>query len=235
MAELTVYSTSSDGKIQCYSGVYATAHGGTGTFIKDVTAEFLGVFNDFFDAGNDFTVMRCFGFWDASAAAGGTVTGVVGSLYGKSGNEDNAGLTDFGFVEGIQNDPLEEGDFASHEVKQTLGHAAYYDYSANFVTNDYNDITFNATGIGWVQAAIDGSVDVKLCIRCRGDIDETQPGGRNYANFYSNEDGDRKPKLVITYDPPAGYTGGNVDGIAAASIGAIDGVPTANIAKVDGV
>ncbi|GAH70516.1 unnamed protein product, partial [marine sediment metagenome] len=112
----------------------------------------------------------------------------------------------FGFVEGIQNDPLEEGDFASHEVKQTLGHASYWDYSAGFATDDYNDITFDATGIGWVQADIDTPADVKLCIRCRGDIDETQPSGRNYVNFYSNEKGNGfQPKLVITYTVPVEY------------------------------
>lgn len=64
--------------------------------------------------------------------------------------------------------------------------------------------------------------------------DETSPTDDASAN--SNDGTIVGASWVDGYPFPAvGYTGGNVDGVAAASIAAIDGVPTANIAKVDGV
>lgn len=74
-------------------------------------------------------------------------------------------------------------------------------------TNQYTDITLNATAVGWMDTA----GYAPLGCRASKDIDNTQPTGIQclISCYYSDQTGtDNDPKLVITYTIPTATGGG---------------------------
>jgi len=201
-ASLPVYSTSSDGYNRIltqatWDAAYTAANANNSDAVGDIIK-----IQTYRVAADNWNCGRGYLYFDPSAAAGGTVTGVVAGFYGESLDEHDAGHADLGVVEGLQSDPFDNADYGDHRTQDTLLHADYHDVSASWHLDDYNDITFNAGGITVVQTAIDAPANVKLCTRVRGDITDTDPTSANLLRFWSNEKGAGKlPRLVITYTP----------------------------------
>jgi len=201
--DTTVYSTSSDGHIYCPAPYtdYDTVHDHSGAG---------GIIRDFLDSvkpyhgksGANYYINRGFLPFVHGLSPGDIVTAATLYLYGSYKAEADAGLADLGIVEGIQHDPLQDTDYGDELLKTILGADTYYDF-ATFALDAYNPKPLNAIGIGWIQAAVDAGALVKLCLRQRGDIEDTQPAGVNRCEFWAEEKGAGKlPYLVITYTPP---------------------------------
>lgn len=203
MAELIVYSSASDGSnykvaTDTYinvQGAAAASHdrGAAGDSMYPQNAETVP---------DEFAVERGYLYFDLSAMAGGTITGIIASLVPHSRGETNTGHPDLWLVEGVQGDPYDHNDFGAHLTKTTKGHDTAFDAS-ELILDSHNAKALNATAIAWAQAALDASLDFKLCIRTHGDIEVAEPSGANYVQVYTTDKGgDFRPKLVITYTPP---------------------------------
>ena len=196
MAELTVYSTPSDGDIyRDWEAVYATTHGAAnGTAIRStITATYI---DNAYVAGYGYQIIRGFLFFDTSPLGpGAVISAAILSLYGKESVETNLDHPDGGIVEGVQGDPLVVANYGDHLLKTTLGADSYFSRDTWNIAG-YNAKALNATGIGWINK----TGITKFCIRSKGDIDIAVPTGKNYLGWWSNEKGGGfQPKLVITY------------------------------------
>lgn len=80
----------------------------------------------------------------------------------------------------------------------------------NLNINQYNDITLNATGRGWIKPA--GTT--KLCIRMEKDVGDIEPaGGERHDAYFEGptHGGGHDPKLEIDYTGPTPPTGTQED------------------------
>jgi len=193
---LTVYSTSSDDSIYASNLTYSTAHDAATGTVRG-TGNYFRLMN-YKDPLDTYYVERAFVFYDTSSlGSGAIISAATASFYGASGGgEADTAHTDLGIVQGVQDDPLQTNDFGDHLSYTTLGHDSYYDYSASWTTSGYNDVTLNSTGRGWINK----TGTTKLCLRLKGDIDDSTPTGLNFLSIYANEKGSGyQPKLAVTY------------------------------------
>lgn len=206
-ASTTVFSTASDGIARMLSAAtWDAAHDAPNS--DDTRTNIAGEWLSYSRrvAADDWHIYRSFFYFVHGLAVGATVTGVTTAFKGTGLAilQADAGHPDICVVEGVQDDPLNVNDYGDHLLKTTLLHATAFD-ADTWNVNAYNVITFDATGIAWVQAAIDGSIDIKLCVRAEGDRGDTPPTGTNSILCYFNEQGvGDQPRLVITYIPAVG-------------------------------
>jgi len=197
---LTVYSATGDGYTSYDNTNYTTCHDAPSGDTPDTSNIRLYHINQY--AALNYTVRRSYTYFDTSPLGAGAVISATLSLYGKSApTETDAGHPDIGVVQGVQDSPLAANDYGDNEPYTTLG-GNYIDVSAGFA-DQYNDITLNATGRGWINK----TGTTLFCTRARGDIDESTPTGSNIAVAYSADQGTGyQPKLVITYTAPVEKT-----------------------------
>jgi len=194
----TFYGSTSDGQVQVSDNVKNTAHNsadGSNCNNKNKTTDadyvqvMCAVWGDYFYA-------RAFLYLDTSGLPSGCSISVATlSLYGRVVVEDQEGFMDLGIFEGVQDDPLEFGDYGDHLSKTTLGLVSYYD-ADTFAVDDYNAKALNDTGKGWISK----TGVTKLCLPVKGDVDNSAITDENYASIWAQEKGTGyKPKLVVTY------------------------------------
>lgn len=214
---LTVYSTSNDGyaAIGLTSDTWANVRAGNGTTSRyNQTSEWSGLGRK---SAGDFQCARGLFPFDVSAAGGATVSTGTFSLYWDTIGEADADAADLALVEGVQQDPIVNSDYEAHYTKTTEGSDTRMTHPQSLVA--YTVLTLNATGIGWVQAAIDGAINAKFCTRVKCDIDGVpEPTGMNGGTVFQNEDGaGKQPRLVITYiiAKTSSDTGTGVEGLGS--------------------
>lgn len=198
----TFNGTSSDGFNYPNGNVsYATAHNAASADQQQTTLVHAESDND--KSGSLYYVARSYLYFDTSSLPDYCdVLSANVSLYGSTHYsaagyvETDADQPDLGLVQGVQSDPLIMTDYGAELSKVTLGHASYYDVSTSWVTNTYNIIPLNSTGISWIT--LTGTT--KFCARTRGDICNSTPTGDNYVDWNTNEKGaGYKPLLTVKY------------------------------------
>jgi hypothetical protein len=196
----TFYSSSSDGNVSQSDAIYLTAHDATSGNVDD-TSTSLWIGQHWNATENKYYVYRGYVFFDTSSLPdGATIVSVTLSLYGSQDLSTNA---EFNLI--IQNgqpdsphNPLNEYDYYYDNYTGSGGYLS----TTSFITTGYNNITMNATGLGWINK----TAATKLCIRSSRDISSTTPGppmvmDRNeYVVVYAQDGGASYiPKLHITY------------------------------------
>ena len=183
----TFYSTSSDGYIYQTGTNYNTIWTESSGIVWDnVTVVWIGQTKN----NSDFGITRGFFFFDTSSLLDDVnITSATLSLYGSVDNS----VTDFNLT--IQNgqptyphDPLESGDY---DKEHYSGNGGAFD-TANFVTDQYNNITLNSNGVSWINK----TGFTKLVVRSDREIAGTQPTGAEEVAVYAYESGN-KPKLIV--------------------------------------
>jgi len=200
----TSYSSTADGVVE-HSGstTWATIHDAeTGTAVDDVgpgtgrEGEIEANGNS--DAKDDNQIARMFLYFDTSGIGSGqAVTDAVLSLYGKTYDEGNVCVQ-----KGTQASSLTTADYDSFT-------GVYYDtiIAASWSEIAYNDFTFNETGEGDVE--MEGIT--KICFReYTHDYLDSDPVNDTYRNgCWTSEEletGERRPRLVVTYEASGGAT-----------------------------
>lgn len=196
MAELTVYTSSSDGYLWEDSNVsfqdvhdFAIANVLSGQTRIIIGTEHKSVPN--------WYIYRGFLFFDTSALPDGAViSAVILSIYPYQHTVTGG---DFDLI--VQNgqptyphDSLVSGDFLYSHYSSDGGSIN----SSTFTDDTYNDITLNATGRGWINK----TGTTKLCLRSSKDIDVIDIAEDTISDvyFYALETGSAyRAKLVITY------------------------------------
>jgi len=216
----TFFSSTSDGRIWHFNADWDTCHdAGTGTDAEDDIIIGVQTMAAQWNIRTlEYAIYRSFFYFDKSSISGLTVTAVTLSIYGVS-----TAHSDVCAMQGTQADPITTADFDSFTGSE-FGHVSW-------VTDAYNDITFNAGGISYV-----GGTDlVKICAReYTHDYLDSDPGTDVYNNgcYYVEQGAGFEPKLVVTYTPAPGWTG-KISGVVNPA--KVMGVDVANIAKVKGV
>lgn len=213
-ATLTVYpdahaeSATVDGRVY-QSGVqsFAVKRAGAGNGAADNETDLYIVTIASTTCPNFWDLERTIFLYDVGAISGDTVSAVTKSIRGVSkANDNDTGMPpDVNVVESApaSNTELVGGDYNS------LGTTLFCDTTITYAAwdiGDFNDFVFNATGITFVQAAVDGDGIVKLgCRHKSGDIDNQAPDCLSSAKYdrlngyYSDKGAGFKPKLVITH------------------------------------
>ena len=194
---LRIGSSPSDGDIVGYDADYNTTWVATsGGGVEDT-----GIPSNIGQTiAGDYDIWRSFLIFNTSyIPAGSTINSVTLYLFPAT----DVSSTDFLIT--VQNgqpiyphDPLVVGDYDK---------SLYFGNGGNLDTSglsgvDYNAITFNATGRGWIQTG--AGAETKLCLRSDRDIVGTVPVGDEYVEFYASENGPiTEPYLWVEFTPPA--------------------------------
>lgn len=195
MAESTFYTTVSDGTCYTYDPDWDTVHDAALGFVSTQGIVVINV-GVAYIGGIGIWVHRAFFYFDTSSiGSGSTITAAVLHLYSSSAPV-LSGATEWHVVEGVQDDPLTQGDYGDHLLKTTSGGGIA---SGSWTDTGYNAITLNATGRGWISK----TGTTKLCIREKNhDIDDSTSGTSiYYCSLLPRESGlYTSAKLVVTYD-----------------------------------
>lgn len=140
---------------------------------------------------------RGFLFFDTSDYSGLTVDSATLKIYVTLKSEWDDGHADLHIVEGVGNEPLQGTDFGDQLPYVTSGGSIAYD---DITVNDWNEITLNATGIGWINL----SGTTKFCMKLIGDISDLEPdidglstGNQVYAR--SSHAAGYEPQLILNF------------------------------------
>ena len=101
----------------------------------------------------------------------------------------------------------------------------------------YNDWIFNAAGLASISKTDISKYSLQEAIYDAGGATPNYGASGNITritNYCSEEGAGFKPKLVVTYTG-GGWTGGDLNGVANASIAEVNGVAIADIAGINGV
>jgi len=195
----TFYSTSADGTISSRDDNYDTAHDATTGDDISLTGLKAWLYFSFLSGNPDgeYWDVKYFGYFDTSSLPDGcTITDVTLAIRGSAGNlaEYENAMCDLQPFEGTQGDTLELADFDAHGSTVLTDDASPWEYPIS--TDNYNTVTFNAAG----RAIINKTGTTYICIRNKGDVDDTPPSGDNHQVFWTNEQGaGYLPKMVVTY------------------------------------
>lgn len=194
---LDTEGSGSDGSVYAVNATYATAHNaasGTARAAADTT---WYVQNTKY---TNYYIERAWLYFDTSSlGATATVTNVVLKLWENgTGQEKNAGQNTLHVVEGVQADPYVTTTYGDHLSKTTSGGSCTW---AARGVGAYSQITFNATGEGWIN--LTGTT--LLCMRVDGDINSNTPTDFNQWWIDSQNHGtaSHRPRLVVDYTLPA--------------------------------
>lgn len=112
----------------------------------------------------------------ANLPAGASISSAKFHFPVKAAIEEDTGHSDVDIVEGVFGTPPITADFFNQLSKVTAGGTMAYPpddlWPAKLAPVP---TTLNATGLGWITKA----GDTKLCLRIRGDVDDSQPPGTN--------------------------------------------------------
>ena len=199
----SVSSSTSDGHIQAFvASGYDDAHDddGSGVSVIDTGNPMnVGQYNV---AGFDL-IYRGYVYFDTSGiGAGNFVSDAELGLYGYGDDQSD---TDFniiiqkGITEDSPHDPLQQWDFYYDNY---TGNGGSFNTSGWDDTNEYNEITLNASGLSWID--VEGST--RFCLRSHEDINDnaTAAGVKAYLYFYQADyaGGAAAPKLWLNYSGP---------------------------------
>lgn len=192
MSELTVYATINDGSVYAGATSYTTAHDASSGTTRPASEDTFHIQNTKY-IDNNYYIDRAFLYFDTSGLPdGATITDAVLGLYCSSYAEPDEGYATIHIVEGVQDDPYNNGDYSDHLNKTTSGGSHSYPP----VSGEYTEIVLNATGRGWINK----TGTTKFCLRLSGDINASAPTAQNQVTVYAADKGTGyKPKLVITY------------------------------------
>lgn len=194
----TTFTTSaSDGNVYGSGASYTTLwSASTGSVDSSSTAIYIGQ-----SLVSNYNIWRGFVYFDTSAIPdGATISSATLKLAGYA--DDSA--TDFYIT--IQNgqptypsDPLVATDYDKTYYSGNGGSLT----TVGFSTTGYNNITLNATGLGWINK----TGTTKLCLRSDREIAGTTPTGNECVRVSSYEYGTSwRPSLVVTYAASAAPT-----------------------------
>jgi len=195
----TFYSTSADGDIYSRDDNYDTAHDATTGDLISATGQKAWLYFAFLSGNPDgeYWDVKYFEYLDTSGLPDDCIiTDVTHAIRGSAGNlaEYENAMCDLQPFEGTQGDTLELADFDAHGSTVLTDDASPWEYPIS--TDSYNTVTFNAAG----RAIINKTGTTYICIRTRGDVDDTPPSGDNHQTFWTSEKGaGYYPKTVVTY------------------------------------
>lgn len=100
-------------------------------------------------------------------------------------------------TQGVQDDPVIPTNYGAQWGETDVGGTKDF---VTFVPLEYNDIDFNALGLGFI---VPGGV-TKLCLRGQQDVEDRPPPlGSNRVVFNSTQKGEGyQPRLTVNYIPP---------------------------------
>jgi len=159
-------ATGDNGQCSQRQSVYLDAHDAdTGSASSGDT---FSVENDLDSYDNRFVIKR--GFCSFPTNLGGaTITAARLHLRSNLWQEVDAGHSTLRIVEGVQHIPTVDADYGAHRYKTVSGGSRTY--ANRVVGNPGYLIALNGNGIGWLNS----SGISKLCLRCAGDIDASEP------------------------------------------------------------
>ena len=194
--DATFYSTASDGILSGYNSTYNVVHdAGTGLVYDDFDNLSIGQYLWPIQPTPLQVIDRGALFFDTSSLPDtAVITAATLSLYG----DDDMSDTNFDIVvmDGfLLNDPLVAGDYGDLLNQTTSGGV----FNTSGFALDYNDIPLNSAGMGWISK----TGMTKFGLRSSRDITPTVSTGLEYVAVYANEEaeeGERRPKLVVSYE-----------------------------------
>jgi len=152
-----------------YTGYGLIGPGGTQSTVQPGTAYLI--------SEGGYGCYRAFLYFDTSPIGSeATILNATLTFYCQRKYEDDVGHSNVYLVEGIQDEPLAADDYGDHLAKTASGGSIVY---AAVQTSQSNDIILNSTGRGWINK----TGTTKLCIRIKGDIDDTAPAVDGNNNF----------------------------------------------------
>jgi len=162
-----------------------------------------------------------------------TISAAVFSLYDSNSQQQN--FTPTATYVTVASTPAANNTLANGDYAQ-LGSTAYSDYKT-FTVSQYNDMTFNATGI----AAISKTGITKLGVRTNWDADNSAPTwGSGYRSYRYVQMADtsgttQDPKLVVTHAAASGPANlKSRSGNLTANIKSVSGNLIANVKSLSG-
>jgi len=184
----TYYSSTSDGYIYVNDAVYSTAQSAA---IGNVLWPDYNQIGQYLTA--NYRVARSFVFFNTSPLPDGAAI-VEATLRLHGWQVTDADAWNVVIQEGMPtypHDPLVGGDFNKTHYSSDGGSIV----ASSWVANDWNEITFNATGRGWINL----TGDTKLTLRSSEDISATAPTGSDFVYFRSAnyDSGSVAPELVV--------------------------------------
>ncbi len=202
---LTSYSTSSDGDIYATNANYNTTQSAATGTVEAVSA--IGVGQVYVPGG--YWIYRGALFFDTSSIPDTAM--VISATLKVWGLIDNSN-TDFDLTvtngqPTYPSDPLVSGDYDRTHYSGDGGTLNTSEYNIN----EYNNITLNSTGMGWVNR----TGITKLFLRSSRDISATSPIGNESITVASSETTgtDQDPMLIVTYGNITDLSASNNDAI----------------------
>ena len=192
LTETIVLGSTGNRTLQAASTVWATAYGAaSGSILTNYDTPYYAIFAGSYLSGGDHYIYRAPLYFDTTGLdSTAAVESATLSLYvfTISGTGKNIYV-----VEGVQQDTVIASDYGALRASATSGGALYLN---DIVDDQYNVITLNATGLGWINC---GGI-TKLCIRGEVDMDNENPVSTydSFIYFYSAQKGTGyQPKLTI--------------------------------------
>lgn len=187
------------------AGNWTTARSITsaGTLVDSGTTNFLCYIRD---NGSAWTgMLKGIHLFDISSIpAGATITDVDFQFYVTAASENHSGLevTVAGWT--TSSDTGLTG--TDHDIANAGDRLASDKGVGTYSTSAYNSHTFNATGVAFVQSALDGDGIVRIGTLTSADYDNVEPTKVNATSSVSGHSAENsnKPKLVVTYTEGGG-------------------------------
>jgi len=190
---LTVYSESSDGRVETIASTWASAYGGNSPSADSANAYMGSIYSDPWYLCNHFYI----NFDTSDIPDDATIDSATLSLYGRDDQSD----TDFTLEVYAHNwgDTLETGDWLIPGDFSGLTRVAYKSTSGGISNSAYTDFSSDAAFL----TNISKTGFTRLVGTSDRFIATTEPTGRERVRFYVNEDAGKQPKLVVAYTEAA--------------------------------
>ncbi len=177
---------------------WAAAHDAAAGTVNDTAAASARTNKD---GAADWDVERpCLFFNTSSLPSDSTIVSVtvwLRDFTGGSKSEADAQHATIFVVEGVFDNPIVAANYGAQLSKVTPGGIITHD-SWQEGEGIWNGIPLTTTGIAFITKA----GETKLCLRNKGDVDDTAPSGNNHITFYfpfTTYDPDFDPYLEIKY------------------------------------
>lgn len=139
-------------------------------------------------------IYRSYFYFDTSNLPDETdIVSATLSLYGKTDESDADFYICIHHNDTHPEDPLVVADYNKIHYGTSCGGKLS---TSGFTTSGYNIITFNSTGLAWINK----TGNTTFCLRSLEDISVSEPAGDEYIEVWANEKGGNyRPKLIIVY------------------------------------
>lgn len=194
MASPETFLATEHGQIYSQDAVYLTARNAATGDVISTTNDYLNTANN--RSAPNYRIYRSFINFDTSALPDDcTITIATLSMYGSgAGAEYNAGHSDLKLYEGTHADTPTTADFDSFNEVLLSDDLSPWEFQ--IASDAYTAVTLNAAGRGIISK----TGLTKFCLRVKGDVDASVPGGsNNHAPWSEDKGAGYQPKLVVTY------------------------------------